>query len=94
MITINSHSHRILATEDPCTIVRPYSNDNLDMSDYNSCLFAADRMPLDYIMFVDFIQQIQITQFHSSEICWLMNESLGGDWEISHCLEGVPQWCC
>jgi hypothetical protein len=28
-----------------------------------------NRVPLDYIMFVNFIQQIQITQFHDAEIC-------------------------
>ena len=69
-IIINNRSHWILAPEDPCTMDPPCSNDDLDMSDYNSRLFAVDRMPLNYILSVDFIQQIQITQFHSAEICW------------------------
>jgi hypothetical protein len=38
------------------------------MPDDNSGPFAMDRAPLDYILFVDFIQQIQITQFHDAEI--------------------------
>ncbi|KAJ7930743.1 hypothetical protein B0H13DRAFT_2531789 [Mycena leptocephala] len=35
-------------------------------------------MPLDYILFVYFIQQIQITQFHDPEICGTVN-GLGED---------------
>jgi hypothetical protein len=54
-IIINNRSHWILAPKDPCPIGPPCSNDNLDMSDYNSRLFAVDRAPLDYILFVNFI---------------------------------------
>ncbi len=69
IISINNRSHWILAAEDPCTIDPPCSNDDLDMPDYNSRLFAVDRAPLDYIVFTDLVQQIQITQFHNAEIC-------------------------
>jgi hypothetical protein len=92
-IIINNCSHWILAPEDPCPIGPPCSNDNLEISNNHSRLFAADRVALNYIPFVDFIQQIQITQFHDAEICWIMNGSVGGDWEISHHPEIVPQWC-
>jgi hypothetical protein len=55
MIVINSRSHWVLATEDPCTIDPPYSNNDLDMPDHNSRLFVADS---DCILFANLIQKI------------------------------------
>ncbi len=79
----NNRSHWILATKDPCTIDPSCSNDNLDMPDHHSRPFAVDRVPLNYIMSVDFIQQIQITQFHDAEICGTVNGLVGRNWGIS-----------
>jgi hypothetical protein len=92
-IIINNHSHWILATEDPCTIYPLCSNDNLDMPDYSARPSVMDRAPLDYIVFANLIQQVQITQFHNAEICWVVNGFVRGDWVISHRLEVVPQRC-
>jgi hypothetical protein len=78
-IIINNRSHRILAPEDLCTIHPPCSNDNLEIPDYSSRPSVMDRAPLDHIMFVDFIQKIQITQFHNTEICGTVNGLVRGD---------------
>jgi hypothetical protein len=69
IISINSRSHWILTAEDTGTIDPPSSNNDLNMPDHNSRLFAVDRVPLDYIVFANLVQQIQITQFHNAEIC-------------------------
>ncbi len=78
-IIINNCSHWILAPEDPCTIHPPCSNDNLDMPDYSARPSVMDWALLDYIVFVNFIQQIQITQFHDAEIWWAVNGLVRGD---------------
>jgi hypothetical protein len=78
-IIINNRSHWILAPEDPCTIHPPCSNDNLDMPDYSARPSVMDRAPLDYIVFANLIQQIQITQFHNAEICWVVTELVAGN---------------
>jgi hypothetical protein len=91
-IIINDCSHWVLAPEDPCTIDHPSSN-NLEIPDKHSRLFAVDRAPLDYILFVDFIQEIQITQFHNTEICGTVNGLVAGNQVVSHRLEVVQQWC-
>jgi hypothetical protein len=52
-----------------------------------------DRAPLDYILFVNFIQEIQITQFHNTEICGTVNGLVAGNQVVSHRPEIVPQWC-
>jgi hypothetical protein len=54
-IIVNNRSHWILAPEDPCPIGPPCSNNDLEIPDKHSRLFAVDRAPLDYILFVDFI---------------------------------------
>jgi hypothetical protein len=82
-IIINNRSHWILAPEDPCPIGPPCSNDNLEIPNNHSRPFAVDRAPLDHILFVDFIQQIQITQFHDAEIYGTVNGLVGRNWGIS-----------
>jgi hypothetical protein len=63
------------------------------MPDYSSCPSVMDRAPLDYILFVNFIQEIQITQFHNTEICGTVNGLVAGNQVVSHRPEIVPQWC-
>jgi hypothetical protein len=60
------------------------------MPDYSSRPSVMDRALLDYIVFANLIQQIQVTQFHDAEICWVVNELVAGNQVVSHCLEILP----
>jgi hypothetical protein len=72
-VIINNRSHWVLATEDPCTIYPPCSNDDFDVPDQSSGPSAVNRAALDYVLFTDLVQKIQITQFHDTEICRTVN---------------------
>jgi hypothetical protein len=78
-IVIHNCSHSILATEDLCTIDSPSSDNDLNMPGHDSRPFAMDRTALNYIMFANLIQKIQITQFHNAEICGTVNGLVRGD---------------